>query len=113
MRASFDAVQPAVQVIEDGEKIYIFVVVNGEWKERKYDENMPAQQVWECDYREIVTDKSKIDVDAVRENPEKFLDWIEPEEKSDVEVLKMQLAAATDTLDALVLAALEDGDTDV
>lgn len=99
MRASFDTVQPSVRVIEDGEKIYIFIATNGEWTERQYSENEAAVQVWECDYREIVTTKGKIDVDKVKAAPEKFLEWVEPEEAStsermeQVEAALMELAA--------------------
>lgn len=99
MRASFDAVQPAVQIVEDGEKVYIFIAMNGEWTERQYAENEPAVQVWECDYREIVTSKNKIDLEKVKAAPERFLEWVEPKEKSEVEMLKAQLAAATERSD--------------
>lgn len=99
MRASFDIVQPSVRVLKDGEKIYIFIAVNGKWAERQYAENEPAVQVWECDYREIVTTRDKIDVKKVKAAPEKFLEWVEPKEKSEVEMLKMQLAAATERSD--------------
>lgn len=85
MKASFDAEQPAVRSVRDGHTLYIFICVNGQWTERKYDESQPAQQVWECDYREIVTDESKIDLEKVRAAPEKYLDWTEPVEKTDAE----------------------------
>lgn len=85
MKASFDTEQPAVKTIIDGDKIYIFICVNGQWVEREYDESQPAQRVWECDYREIVTDESKIDLEKVTVAPEKYLDWAEPVEKTDSE----------------------------
>lgn len=85
MKASFDAEQPAVRSVHDGHTLYIFICVNGQWTERKYDESQLAQQVWECDYREIVTDESKIDLEKVTAAPEKYLDWSEPAEKTDAE----------------------------
>lgn len=85
MKASFDAEQPTVRSVRDGHTLYIFICVNGQWTERKYDESQLAQQVWECDYREIVTDESKIDLEKVTTAPEKYLDWSEPAEKTDAE----------------------------
>jgi hypothetical protein len=85
MKASFDTEQPAVRSVRDGHTLYIFICVNGQWTERKYDESQLAQQVWECDYREIVTDESKIDLEKVTTAPEKYLDWSEPAEKTDAE----------------------------
>lgn len=85
MKASFDAEQPAVRSVRNGSTLYIFICVNGQWTERKYDESQPAQQVWECDYREIVTNESKIDLEKVTAAPKKYLDWSEPAEKTDTE----------------------------
>lgn len=106
MRASFDAAQPSVRVIEDGEKVYIFIAVNGEWTERQYAET--AVQVWECDYREIVTTKNKIDVDKVKAAPEKFLEWVESEEASTSERME-QVEAALMELAAMIAGGDEDG----
>lgn len=83
MKANFDEKQPTVKMIIDGDKIYIFICVNGEWSERQYDESQEPQKVWECDYREIITTVDKIDVDKVKANPEMYLNWVEPIEKSD------------------------------
>ena len=41
--------------------------------------------MWECDYREIVADESKIDLEKVTAAPEKYLDWTDPVEKTDAE----------------------------
>ena len=108
MRASFDTVQPSVRVLEDGEKIYIFIAVNGGWTERHFAENEPAVQVWECDYREIATQKNKIDVDKVKAAPEKFLEWVEPEEASTSERME-QVEAALMELAAMIAGGDEDG----
>lgn len=85
MKASFDAEQPSVRSVRDGHTLYIFICVNGQWMERQYDESQPVQQVWECDYREIMADESKIDFEKVAAAPEKYLDWMEPVEKTDAE----------------------------
>lgn len=82
MKASFDTEQPSVKSLEDGNKIYIFIAINGSWADYKYDEAEKSKRVWECDYREIVTDKDNIDIDKVKANPEKYLDWTEKKEKT-------------------------------
>ena len=105
MKASFDTVQPSVRVLEDGEKVYIFIAVNGGWTERHFAENEPAVQVWECDYREIVTTKGKIDVDKVKAAPEKFLEWVEPAtntQQETVSELEQQNQTLTKQIAALI-----------
>lgn len=92
MKASFDAPQPPVKVIEDGNKVYAFIAVNGEWTEHKYSDEQPTQKVWECDYREIVTARGKIDLNALKASPENYLDWAEPE--ADDPLTDIQLALA-------------------
>ena len=82
MKASFDVEQPSVKILEDGDKIYIFIAVNGTWVDHKYDEAEMTKRVWECDYREIVTEKGNIDINKVKANPEKYLEWTEEKEKT-------------------------------
>ena len=106
MRASFDTVQPSVRVLEDGEKIYIFIATNGEWTERHCAENEPAVQVWECDYREIVTTKNKIDVDKVKAAPEKILEWVEPATKTQQDTIS-ELEQQNQTLTKQIAALID------
>lgn len=82
MKARFDSEQPSVRFVSDSDKIYIFIAVNGKWTETVYDETQDPQTVWECDYREIVTSEGRIDLEKVKENPSKYLDWIDQEERS-------------------------------
>lgn len=81
MKAIFDEPQESVKIIEDGDKIYAFIAVNGEWVDRKYAEDLPEKRCWECDWREIVTEKGAIDLEDLKEHPEKYLDWTEPSKK--------------------------------
>lgn len=78
MRASFAEEQPSTKILDYDGKVYIFIAVNGEWVEREYSTEQPAQKVWECDYREIITTAGKIDLNDVQENPANYLDWEEP-----------------------------------
>jgi hypothetical protein len=50
---------------------YIFICLNGEWKEEKMSDT--TERFWECDYNEIVTDD--IDIEDVRENPDDYIDY--------------------------------------
>lgn len=81
MKASFDTEQPAIRVIEDGGRVYAFIALNGGWTDKKFDESLPAQRVWECDFREIVTENGAIDLEDLKGHPEKYLDWNEPSKK--------------------------------
>ena len=75
MCASFDAPQPAVKSLVDGDKIYIWICLNGEWAERAYDESQPAAKTWDYDFNEIIADKDSISLDDVKAHPEKYLDY--------------------------------------
>lgn len=81
MKASFDVEQPAIRIIEDGGRVYAFIALNGGWTDRKLDELLPVQRVWECDFREIAAEKGAIDLEDLKEHPEKYLDWTEPSKK--------------------------------
>lgn len=81
MKTIFDAEQPAIRIIEDGGRVYAFIALNGGWIDRKLDESLPTQRVWECDYREIVTEKGAIDLEDLKKHPEKYLNWTEPSKK--------------------------------
>ena len=81
MKASFDVEQPAIRIIEDGGRVYAFIALNGGWTDKNFDESLPAQRVWECDFREIVAKKGAIDLEDLKEHPEKYLDWTEPLKK--------------------------------
>lgn len=58
-----------------GKLFYIFICVNGVWENRQYDIAADPQRVQACDYHEIVTDISNIDIDDVASHPEKYLEW--------------------------------------
>ena len=91
MKASFAEEQPSTKILDYDGKVYIFIAVNGGWTEREYSDEHPAQRVWECDYREIITTAGKIDLNDVQENPTDYLDWEEPE---DDPLTDIQLALA-------------------
>lgn len=71
-KARFVTEQPAVDYrLRDG-MYYIFICLNGEWKEEEvpdmFDGESKTERFWECDYNEIVIDD--IDIDDVIANPE-------------------------------------------
>jgi hypothetical protein len=70
-KAKFIEEQPEVKMTERDGMYYIFICLNGEWKEEKMSDT--TERFWECDYNEIVTDD--IDVEDVKENPESYIDY--------------------------------------
>lgn len=75
MRAKFSSEQPNVKTVDYGGKIYIFICLNGQWSSTTTEEG--TDKFWECDYNEIVTTSDKIDVEDVKTNPDKYLNWSE------------------------------------
>ena len=75
MRAKFSSEQPNVKTVDYGGKIYIFICLNGQWSSTTTEEGI--NKFWECDYNEIVTTPDKIDVEDVKTNPDKYLNWSE------------------------------------
>ena len=75
MRAKFSSEQPNVKTVDYGGKIYIFICLNGQWSSTTTEEGI--YKFWECDYNEIVTTPDKIDVEDVKTNPDKYLNWSE------------------------------------
>ena len=92
-KASFDAEQDAVTIFSADGKVFISICLNGEWKDRRYDENAEAQRVWECDYNEIIAENDEIDVDDVSSNPEKYLGWVKKNTDEKNAVLESKVAA--------------------
>lgn len=70
MRAEFFIEQPPVRITPWGDKIYIFLAINGEWIEKE-------EKIWVCDYKEIITTPDKIDQKDVLANPQNYMDWKE------------------------------------
>ena len=68
MRAKFSSEQPNVKTVDYGGKIYIFICLNGQWSSTTTEEGI--NKFWECDYNEI-------DVEDVKTNPDKYLNWSE------------------------------------
>ena len=73
-----------MRVVEQG-KIYLFIAVNGEWTNRQVENGAEPERCWECDYAEIMAEKGQIDVEAVKADPEAYLNWVPPVEKSQKE----------------------------
>lgn len=84
MTACFDTEQPSARIVEQG-KVYVFIALNGRWTNRQVENGQEPQACWECDYAEIVCEKDQIDLDDVRENPGKYLDWEPPAKKTSEE----------------------------
>lgn len=93
IKARFIEEQPKVKVTERDGMYYIFICLNGEWKEQieEIDGETVTTKYWECDFNEIITDE--IDIEDVENNPEDYIDYtvkhVDPDEqlRADVDYL--------------------------
>lgn len=81
IQASFDKEQPAISIVEQNDKIYAFICLNGEWRV----DSESGIKYWECDYNQIVTNSEKIDISDLKMYPSKYLNWKELKPKTDSE----------------------------
>lgn len=81
VKARFLSEQQPVKVVNDGEKVYVFICLNGVKGVHKYnmDESNTSEEYIEYDYNEFVTHKGEIDIDDVYTNPDKYLNYPLPE----------------------------------
>lgn len=94
MIARFDAEQPQVKIQElSNGKTAVFLCANGEWHEEETDAG--TTRYWECDYHEIIGKKEDIPLNEILQNPNDFMDYEIPKEKSvsnEIEEIKRSLA---------------------
>lgn len=103
MKSYFMEKQPAVKVIEQNDKYFVFICLN-ETESQKNDNISPTDDqnaYLEYDYNEFICKKEDLDLDDIKTNPEKYLTY-PPREKSDkeriteLEELNTELSAAMD-----------------
>ena len=86
MKARFLEPQPLVRIVEPDGRAYVFLCLNEEQKTEEFD-GTPTTH-YEYDYNEIVSDQ--LDLDDVREHPERYIAYAAEEEKPLVETVKEQ-----------------------
>ncbi len=106
-KSRFMEKQQPVLVIER-DKIYVYICLNEtEVTDDRTNGEESAEPVtmYEYDYKEIIEDIGVLDIDDVKENPEKYLDYEKAVEKTDREriaELEAMNAEMSTTLDSLL-----------
>lgn len=99
--------QPSVKVVEK-DKVYVYICLN---ETEVTEENMNSEKsstpvtMYEYDYNEIIEDIGVLDIDDVKANPEKYLNYEKAAEKTDKEriaELEAMNAELSTTLDSLL-----------
>lgn len=82
IKAKFTSEQQPVRIVEDKNKVYVFICLNGISRIDK-QEGFNGEQVSqiteeyiEYNYNEFTADKDNVDLDDIRNNPENYLDYI-------------------------------------
>lgn len=96
--------QPSVLVIER-DKVYVYICLNEkEVTEDRWEESAEPAIMYEYDYKEIIEDAGVLDIDDVKENPEKYLDYEKVTEKTDreriaeLEAMNVEMSTTLDSL---------------
>ena len=105
MKARFIESQPSVKVVDAGNKYYIFICLNVQTCIEEItdeDGNRTEQTYYEYDYNEIVTEKNKIDIIDVQDNPQNYIDYTVKETSVEERVQDLE-----DALDMLLSGVTE------
>ena len=91
MTARFLEEQPPVKIVKIEGKAYIYICLNGVQKNEMYDQDGERQltEYYEYDYNEFTLPVTA-DLENVRENPEKYLNYSEEEEETDAQKIERQ-----------------------
>lgn len=112
-KSRFMEKQPSVKVVEK-DKVYAYVCLNEtEVTENHVNdgESVPIT-MYEYDYNEIIEDIGILDIDDVKANPEKYLDYKKSTEKTDkeriveLEAMNAELSTTVDSILTDVLPTL-------
>lgn len=98
--------QQPVLVIER-DKIYVYICLNETEVTDDHtngEESAEPVTMYEYDYKEIIEDIGVLDIDDVKENPEKYLDYEKAVEKTDreriaeLEAMNVEMSTTLDSL---------------
>ena len=105
MKARFTESQPSVKVVDAGNKYYIFICLNEQTCIEEItdeDGDRTEQTCYEYDYNEVVTEKNKIDIIDVQDNPQNYIDYNVKETSVEERVQELE-----DALDMLLSGVTE------
>lgn len=104
--------QPSAKVVEK-DKVYVYICLNEkEVTEDRGEESAEPVTMYEYDYKEIIEDIGVLDIDDVKENPEKYLNYEKTVEKTDkeriaeLEAMNLEMFITLDSILTDVLPAL-------
>lgn len=112
-KSRFMGKQPFVKVVEK-DKVYVYICLN----EKEVTEDLNSEEsaepvtMYEYDYNEIIEDIGILDIDDIKTNPEKYLNYEKAVEKTDkeriaeLEAMNTELSTTVDSILTDVLPTL-------
>ena len=113
-KSRFMEKQPSVKVVEK-DKMYVYICLNEKEVTEDHtnsEESAKSITMYEYDYNEIIEDIGVLDIDDVKTNPEKYLNYKKAVEKTDkeriaeLEAMNAELSTTVDSILTDVLPAL-------
>lgn len=90
IKARFSEQQPSVKFSKIADKYYIFICLNEEKKtDQSYEQGEP-EEYFEYDYTEIVESATDINIEDVKSNPSKYLNYLNPDVLENIKSLKLK-----------------------
>lgn len=113
-KSRFMEKQQPVFIVEK-DKVYVYICLNETEVTEDHtngEESTEPVTMYEYDYNEIIEDMGVLDIDDVKENPEKYLDYKKATEKTDkeriaeLEAMNAELSTTVDSILTDVLPAI-------
>lgn len=113
-KSRFMEKQPSVKVVEK-DKVYVYLCLNEKEVTEDHingEESSEPTTMYEYDYSEIIEDVGTLDIDDIKVNPEKYLDYEKEKEKTDkeriaeLEAMNAELSTTVDSILTDVLPTL-------
>lgn len=103
--------QQPVSVVEK-DKMYVYICLNEKEVTEDHGEESAPATMYEYDYKEIIEDTGVLDIDDIKTNPEKYLNYEKAVEKTDkeriaeLEAMNTELSTTVDSILTDVLPTL-------
>lgn len=110
MTVKFVNHQPPVKIVKTGDICYVYICLNEKIIKEKYinEKNEEIQEIfYQYDYNEFCENVSKLDLDDIEANPQKYLEY-DPNAQTEPDRLT-QLELAVAELGAMVLGGAANG----
>lgn len=112
-KSRFMEKQPSAKVVEK-DKVYVYICLNEKevTEDHISEESAEPVTMYEYDYKEIIEDIGVLDIDDVKANPEKYLNYEKAVEKTDkeriaeLEAMNAELSTTVDSILTDVLPTL-------